>query len=108
MSYDEGVKVDILGVSRETIDSFGVVSNQTAQEMVQGASRATGADCVVSITGVAGPSGGTEEVPVGTVCFGVYGPTGSVAETCYFAGTREQVRSQAVLHALNLFEQTLS
>src|SRR5262249_38412939 len=67
VSYANEVKRDVLGVSAETLAVHGAVSAETAVEMVQGARRALGADVAVSITGVAGPDGGTPEKPVGLV-----------------------------------------
>ena len=64
------MKTKILGVSPETINKYNVVSCETAANMADGLLKLSNADINVSVTGVAGPSGGTEEIPVGTVCFG--------------------------------------
>ena len=71
VSYSNEVKMKVLGVSAATLEAHGAVSEETADEMCRGARRVTGADIAVSTTGIAGPSGGTPEKPVGTVCFGI-------------------------------------
>ncbi len=74
-TYSERIKMKYLDVPEETLGSYGVVSSQTALAMVQGLKKASGADICVSVTGIAGPGGGTPETPVGTVYIGfdVYG-----------------------------------
>ncbi|EWM55268.1 CinA family protein [Ruminococcus flavefaciens] len=69
-TYSERIKTEFLGVSAGTIRDFGVVSEETALSMVRGLKKCSGADVCVSVTGVAGPSGGTAETPVGTVYIG--------------------------------------
>lgn len=69
-TYAPEMKTKILGVSPETIEKYNVVSRETASEMAEGLLKLSDANINVSVTGVAGPSGGTEEIPVGTVCFG--------------------------------------
>ena len=67
VSYSNRIKASELGVSEDTLNSFGAVSSQTAEEMALGALRKSGADIAASVTGIAGPTGGTEHTPVGTV-----------------------------------------
>jgi nicotinamide-nucleotide amidase len=88
-------------VRAETLDRTGAVSEETALEMARGALAASRAQVAVSITGVAGPTGGTAAKPVGMVCFGwaVVGG-GADATTKHFPGEREQVRRQSVIVAL--------
>ena len=69
-TYSERIKTEFLGVPSEVIQEFGVVSEQTAMSMVRGLKKCSGADICVSVTGIAGPSGGTAEKPVGTVYIG--------------------------------------
>jgi len=104
VSYANGVKENVLGVSRETLDTFGAVSEETAAEMARGAARLCGADLAVSVTGIAGPGGGTEEKPVGTVCFGICIGGQVHTETRHFSprGTRERIRRQASGHAMRM------
>jgi len=71
VSYANSIKENLLGVSADTLDTFGAVSHQTAMEMAKGALSATGADISISITGIAGPDGGTPEKPVGSVYIGI-------------------------------------
>ena len=71
ITYSNQAKVDILNVSKETITAHGAVHEQTAIEMAEGARKACGATYGLSTSGIAGPMGGTEEKPVGTVCIGL-------------------------------------
>ncbi len=104
ISYSNSVKRGLLGVREETLAAHGAVSEETAREMALGARRATGADLAVSVTGIAGPGGGTAEKPVGTVCFGVADADGVVTQTMHFSprGTRERIRLQAASHAMRM------
>lgn len=72
VSYASEVKVHSLGVSSETINQFGIVSKETAEEMVLGLQKKMNVDCAIAITGIAGPDGGSEELPVGTVWISTY------------------------------------
>ncbi len=102
VTYAAESKIRILGVRRETVDGDGVVSARCAREMAEGVRRISGADWGVSATGLAGPDGGTEATPVGTVFIGVSGPRGARARECHFAGDRRSVREQAVQAAFEL------
>lgn len=101
VTYSNQAKVDMLGVRQEILDRHGAVSPETAAEMAAGALKNSKAMISLAITGIAGPTGGSPGKPVGTVCFAWcrIGET-AVAETAVFAGDREAVRRQAVLHAL--------
>lgn len=108
ISYSNQLKVNLLGVSAETLSQYGAVSEQVAREMVEGVARLTQADYAVSTTGIAGPDGGTADKPVGTVCFG-YVALGEIStETKLFTGNREQIRAQTVSHALIRIAERLS
>lgn len=107
VSYMPEVKERTLGVPGETMAICGVVSSETAAAMAQGACKTLGVDYAVSTTGVAGPGGGDECNPVGTVWFGAAGPNGVHTERRVFAGNRAEVRAQAVDHALGLLDRTL-
>lgn len=104
VSYSNDVKMKVLSVSAETLAAYGAVSEETAREMAEGVRRITGADIAVSITGIAGPSGGSAEKPVGTVCFGVATLAGVTCETVHFESTlsRGEIRRLASDHALTL------
>jgi nicotinamide-nucleotide amidase len=89
-------------VREETLARHGAVSAEVAEEMAQGVRRVTGADISVSLTGVAGPGGGTPDKPVGLVYIGLATPQRSFATRTQFLGDRDQVRTLAALAALNL------
>jgi nicotinamide-nucleotide amidase len=100
VSYSNAAKRELLGVRAETLERHGAVSEHTAREMALGALSRSGATVAVSITGVAGPGGGTPEKPVGTVCFAWATGRGVKSETRRFSGDRESVRRQSVIRAL--------
>jgi PncC family amidohydrolase len=102
VSYSNAVKEHVLGVSAETLSVAGAVSSECAAQMASGVRKLLGADRAVSITGIAGPDGGTPEKPVGLVWFGLAGPDGVRTEKAIFAGDRAAVRAQAVTHALGM------
>lgn len=96
VTYSNQAKIDLLGVSPETLEKFGAVSEQTAVEMVLGALKPSHAHIAGSITGIAGPDGGSAQKPVGTVCF-AWGNLNQPASTTtqHFTGNRQQIRQQA-------------
>ncbi|NBQ67915.1 MAG: CinA family protein [Nitrosomonadaceae bacterium] len=101
ITYSNTAKCEMLGVQQVTLDHYGAVSPQTAQEMAIGALNHSHAQISVSITGIAGPDGGTAAKPVGMVCFAWTTQDGLVQqETHYFSGDRESIRRQAVATAL--------
>ena len=101
VTYSNAAKVEMLGVPETTLERHGAVSEATARAMAQGALRHSRADWAIAITGIAGPSGGTPEKPVGTVCFAwAQKEGGCEAQTAHFTGDRAAVRAQSVSHAL--------
>ena len=103
VSYSESVKHRMLNVEEKTLKIHGAVSVQTAGEMSSGLSQQIKSKIAISITGIAGPSGGTPEKPVGTVCFGVTNNGRTQTHTAHFPGDREQLKlrfSQAALFYL--------
>lgn len=100
VTYAEAAKVRLLGVKQETLDTDGVVSAACAAQMAAGVRARSGADWGVSTTGLAGPGGGSEKTPVGTVFVGVAGKDGVQTSEHHFQGDRAQVRRQAVEAAL--------
>ena len=104
VSYSNGAKESILGVKNETIETHGAVSEAVVEEMANGVLHLSGSDIAVAVSGVAGPTGGTEEKPVGTVWFAWAVRDGSAAlidTSCeHFSGDRELVRELTVAHAL--------
>ena len=101
VTYSNDAKMKILGVRSETLSRFGAVSSECAQEMAEGARRVYGADFAVSTTGIAGPDGGSESKPVGTVWFGIAGSEGTRSIMRRLPGNREEVRTRAVRFALS-------
>jgi nicotinamide-nucleotide amidase len=104
VTYTYISKREMLGVKPETLDAHGAVSEQTVHEMTTGALERSHAQVAVSVSGTAGPSGGTPQKPVGTVCFGwgVKNNRNGAVQTAvkHFDGDREAVRRQAVVFAL--------
>ena len=100
VTYSNAAKTDMLGVDAALIAEHGAVSEQVARAMVQGALQHSAAQVAVAVTGVAGPGGGSDAKPVGTVWLGWATPTGVVTELQHFAGDRAQVRAATVQHAL--------
>lgn len=104
VSYANSVKENVLGVPHEILETYGAVSEQCARYMAEGARRLTGATVAVSVTGIAGPGGGTPEKPVGTVCFGIADERGTDTVTVHFNGRndRSKVRRLTVARAMLL------
>ncbi len=107
VSYDNSVKQGLLGVKTETLDRFGAVSKETAEEMAKGALRALGVDLSVAVTGIAGPGGGTPKKPVGLVYIAVASKNGVTVTENHFSGDREAVRLQTVEKALMLLNEQI-
>ena len=106
VTYANAAKTDMLGARMDTIEAYGAVSLETAGEMAAGALAHSNALISLAITGVAGPTGGSPDKPVGTVCFAWCIRTGGRIDTpsCerrLFAGDREAIRRQSVVHALS-------
>ena len=102
VTYSNEAKQQMLNVNPTTLAHYGAVSEEVVREMALGALIASKADYALSISGVAGPSGGSEEKPVGLVWFGVASKKRIWAEFKVFNGERDQVRAQAVQHAIQL------
>ncbi|MBE30703.1 MAG: damage-inducible protein CinA [Acidiferrobacteraceae bacterium] len=102
VTYSNTSKAALVGVPGSLISSYGAVSAQVAEAMVSGALERTDASVAVSVTGIAGPGGGSEEKPVGTVFMAWQFPGGAaVSERFHFHGDREEVRRQSVATALS-------
>ncbi len=102
ISYTNWVKETVLGVSHETLETYGAVSLQTAEEMAVGVRKLLAADVAVSVTGLAGPGGDEYGNPVGTVCIGFSNEWESFSVKHQFEGSREEVRRQTIQAALEL------
>jgi nicotinamide-nucleotide amidase len=104
VSYSNGAKESLLGVHNEVLEKHGAVSEATVAEMAAGALNLSGADLAVAVSGVAGPSGGSKDKPVGTVWFAWAVRDGSRVKSTscceHFSGDRELVRELTVVHAL--------
>jgi nicotinamide-nucleotide amidase len=100
ITYSNEAKAECLDVPPQLIESHGAVSEQVAKAMAEGARINSGSNVAISITGVAGPSGGSAEKPVGTVCFGWATENQTLTKTMHFAGNRQTIRQQAAQFAL--------
>lgn len=106
ITYSNQAKEESLGVPAELIQSFGAVSEEVAKAMAKGAQLNADVNAAISITGIAGPSGGSAGKPVGTVCFGwsiqnEAGENGVLTKTMHFAGDRQAIREQSCNYVLS-------
>jgi len=112
VSYSNGAKESVLGVNPLTLYAHGAVSDETVREMAQGVMGLSGADIAVAVSGIAGPGGGSEEKPLGTVWFGLamrsQGNVVTEALCRQYSGDREAVRRQAVVFALEELQRRLA
>jgi PncC family amidohydrolase len=100
VSYSNEAKIKLLSVSLESLAKYGAVSEVVAKEMALGCKKITSSNIVVSVTGVAGPDGGSLNKPVGMVCFGVVTDSDVKTYTYHLKGDREDVRKEACIIAL--------
>lgn len=107
VTYTNEAKMKRLGVSAQTLEKFGPVSQETAKEMAEGIARTSGASIGIATTGVAGPDGGTEEKPVGLVYIGIYNNGVVEARGFHFAGNRNKIRERATFQALDWLRRKL-
>ncbi len=107
VSYDNSFKQRFLGVTTEMLDQYGAVSRQTAEAMAYSIVEKTGADVGLAVTGIAGPSGGTEDKPVGTVYIAVSTPQGDWTHGFKFEGNRKQIRELSAQNGLDLLRRYL-
>lgn len=109
VTYSNAAKIEMLAVSAETIDTHGAVSLETAAEMAQGALAHSAAQVSASITGVAGPDGGSAQKPVGTVCFAWAGANFKLQTSVqHFQGDRAAVRQQAAIYVMTALLNALN
>ena len=102
VTYSNASKIKLLGVDAQLIEQYGAVSEQVACAMAQGVIAKTGVDVAVAVTGIAGPSGGTQQKPVGLVYIAVASKNNVTCEQNIFTGNREQVRLSSVEKALGM------
>lgn len=107
VTYSDRAKVKMIHVNPETIETYGVVSSETAAEMAESAARIADCNAALSVTGVAGPDGGTKECPVGLVFIGCYVNGSTTVERHLFEGDRMNVRREATEAALRLLIRNL-
>jgi competence/damage-inducible protein CinA-like protein len=107
LTYTNAMKVELLGVPVEILEQFGAVSEETAEAMAAGARLRTNSTYALSVTGVAGPDGGDEKVPVGTVCVGLADATGTRAVQRQFLGDRQRIRVFTCQMALDLLRRRM-
>ena len=102
VTYANSAKTDLLGVDEKNISEYGVVSEAVAGQMAKGAAEKSGANVGVGISGIAGPGGGSDKKPVGTVCFGFYVEGDLVTKTCRFGDIgRNEVRKKSCEFAID-------
>lgn len=107
VTYDNEAKEKMVGVSYKTLEKYGAVSPQTAEEMARGAAREGGADASIATTGIAGPGGGTKEKPVGLVYIGCTAFGEALVREYQFTGNREEIRQAAVNAGLRQLKELL-
>jgi PncC family amidohydrolase len=102
VAYAYEVKVSLLDVSWDVLKKYGAVSHETVLAMAHGARQRLNADIALSVSGIAGPSGGTPEKPVGTTCVGLVTPDGEQARTFHFSGSRDENKAASATAALRM------
>lgn len=102
ITYANEAKRDLLGVKKRTLKKYGAVSKQVAKQMAKGAAKRAKADVAISVTGIAGPDGGTDEKPVGTIFMGCYYDGKVKVKEFHFEGNRTEIRELTVKNALTL------
>ena len=107
ITYSNKSKRKVLDVNKKTLEEYGAVSKQTAKEVAVGAAIAGHADVAVSVPGIAGPGGGTEEKPVGLVYIGCHINEKNYVKECVFYGNRQQIRESSVAYALGFLRQCI-
>lgn len=108
VTYSNQAKQDLLTVSADTLAEHGAVSEQTVNAMAKGAIAATGADIAIAVSGIAGPSGGSKDKPVGLVWFCIQIGSKQYASQQVFTGDRAQVRLQAIVYTLKKVIDTIN
>jgi len=108
VTYSNEAKMSEVGVNKETLDEYGAVSEETAREMAKGLYEITKSDVCVSITGIAGPEGGSEEKPVGLVYIGICYLGDCYVEKFNFRGGRNRIRNYSALNCLNLIRKIVN
>jgi len=108
VTYSNEIKHLWLGVEESVFENYGAVSQQCVSQMLTGIKDLAGADYALAVSGIAGPTGGTEEKPVGTVYIGLQTPFSQEVFHCFFHGNREQVQEQSVVFAIEKLHEALN
>jgi nicotinamide-nucleotide amidase len=107
VTYSNEIKHEWLGVSNETLENYGAVSKQCVAQMLEGIQKLADSDFAIAVSGIAGPSGGTEFKPVGTVYIGLKTPFSQEVYHCHFDGPREAVQEQSTVYAIEKLAEVL-
>ncbi len=107
VTYANEAKIRLLRVKKGTLSKYGAVSAQTAKEMAEGAVKRSGAACAIVTTGIAGPTGGTKEKPVGLVYIGCCVNGLITVRECHFDGDRQSIRTSATMEAIEMLVDIL-
>ena len=108
ITYSNEIKHLWLGVEEKILERYGAVSQQCVAQMLEGIQNLAGSDYAIAVSGVAGPTGGTEEKPVGTVYIGLKTPFSEEVFHCFFHGDREQIQEQSVVFAIEKLAEVLN
>ncbi|AKF24484.1 hypothetical protein YH65_03100 [Sulfurovum lithotrophicum] len=108
VTYSNKIKHRWLGVDNDILEKFGAVSRECVSQMLDGIAKMAKADYAIAVSGIAGPTGGTELKPVGTVYIGIKTPSGTEIYHCLFHGNREEVQKQSVIFAIEKLSQAIN
>jgi len=108
VTYSNEIKHLWLGVEEKVLENYGAVSQQCITQMLEGIKKMAGSDYAIAVSGIAGPTGGTEEKPVGTVYIGLQTPFSQEVFHCFFHGDRKQVQEQSVVFAIEKLAEVLN
>ena len=107
VTYSNSIKHVWLGVENEILENYGAVSSQCVSQMLEGMQKLSGADYVLATSGIAGPTGGTDLKPVGTVYIGLQTPFSQEVFQCFFHGARVAIQEQSTAFAIQKLEEVL-
>jgi nicotinamide-nucleotide amidase len=107
ITYSNDIKHQWLGVSNEVLENYGAVSEPCVAQMLEGIQKMTRSDYAIAVSGIAGPSGGTEFKPVGTVYIGIRTPFDQQVYHCHFNGSRDEVQEQSTRFAIEKIAEVL-
>ncbi|NOR55307.1 MAG: nicotinamide-nucleotide amidohydrolase family protein [Sulfurovum sp.] len=107
VTYSNEIKHSWLGVEQKVLETFGAVSKECVSQMLAGIQKTSGADYVLAVSGIAGPTGGTDEKPVGTVYIGIKSAENEEVNHCLFKGDRASIQAQSTAFAIQKLEEVL-